>query len=63
VRRVVNPLGLNASEIDALRELQAGMPQPDTADPIWDELVVIGLVDLRELVPQLTPLGERYRTD
>jgi hypothetical protein len=60
---VINPLGLNSAEIDAVRELQAGMPQPRPLDPIWDELVVVGLVDLRDRVPSLTPLGQRYRTD
>jgi hypothetical protein len=59
-----NPLGLNAAELDAIRGLQAGMNRVGADDPIWDELVALGLVDLRKgLLPQLTPLGRRYRTD
>lgn len=58
-----NPLGLNAAEVDAIRELQAGMPQHDAHDPIWDELVAVGLVDLKGPDPLLTLLGKRYRTD
>lgn len=59
-----NPLDLNDAELDALRGLQAGMNRVGSDDPIWDQLEELGLVDLRTgLIPQLTPLGARYRTD
>jgi hypothetical protein len=60
---MVNPLHLNAAEIDAIRELQAGMPQPDPGDPIWDELEAVGLVEVRGAAPELTELGQRYNLD
>jgi hypothetical protein len=59
-----NPLRLNEAELDAIRGLQAGMNRAGADDPIWEELAALGLVDLRTgLVPKLTPLGRRYRTD
>jgi hypothetical protein len=61
---MVNPLHLNDAELDAIRGLQFGMNRVGADDPIWDELEAVGLVDTRTgLIPQLTPLGERYRTD
>jgi hypothetical protein len=60
---MVNPLQLGASELDAIRELQAGMPQPDPDDPIWDELASLGLVEAELGTPTLTPLGARYNID
>jgi hypothetical protein len=61
---VINPLELNEAELDALRGLQIGMNRVGADDPVWEELEVLGLVDTRTaLVPQLTPLGRRYRTD
>ncbi len=59
---MVNPLSLEAGELDAIRELSAGMA-PDPDDPIWSELEAIGLVDASSGVPMLTLLGQRYRTD
>ncbi len=59
-----NPLDLNEAELDALRGLQAGMNRVGADDPIWEQLEDLGLVDMRTgLIPSLTPLGERYRTD
>jgi hypothetical protein len=59
-----NPLDLNEDELDAIRGLQAGLNRVGADDPVWDALEELGLVDLRTgLVPQLTPLGVRYRTD
>ena len=59
-----NPLDLNEDELDAIRGLQAGMNRVGADDPVWDGLEELGLVDVRTgLVPKLTPLGERYRTD
>jgi hypothetical protein len=60
--RMENPLGLEPAELDAIRELRAGMA-PDPGDPIWPELESIGLVDASSGVPVLTMLGRRYRTD
>ena|SRR6476646_10137252 len=61
---VENPLDLNDAELDALRGLQAGMNRVGSDDPIWEQLEELGLVDLRTgLIPRLTPLGRRYRTD
>ena len=59
-----NPLDLNDAELDALRGLQAGMNRVGSDDPIWEQLEELGLVDMRTgLIPTLTPLGARYRTD
>jgi hypothetical protein len=59
-----NPLDLNDEELDAIRGLQLGRNRVGADDPIWDGLEEIGLVDARTgLIPKLTPLGERYRTD
>jgi hypothetical protein len=61
---MANPGGLSEAELDALRGLQAGMNRVGSDDPIWEQLEELGLVDLRTgLIPKLTPLGERYRTD
>jgi hypothetical protein len=60
---MANPLGLNQAELDAIRGLQAGMNRVGADDPVWEELEALGLVDLRGLLPQLTPLGRRYPTD
>jgi hypothetical protein len=57
-----NPLGLEPAELDALRELKAGM-QVDGHDPIWRELEVIGLVEARNGQPRLTMRGRLYRID
>jgi len=59
---MLNPRGLEPAELDAIRELRAGMP-PDPADPIWNELEMIGLVDSASGVPVLTRLGRLYRID
>jgi hypothetical protein len=57
-------LPLNAVERDALRNLQRGWQSIETCDPIWNELVELGLVDLISLgKPQLTLAGSGYRTD
>ncbi len=62
--RMVNPLDLESAELDALRALQAGLDdQPDSIDPVCDELVAFGLVDVTSAKPQLTLLGQRYPTD
>jgi hypothetical protein len=61
---MANPGGLSETELDALRGLQAGMNRVGSDDPIWEQLEQLGLVDLRTgLIPRLTPLGRRYRTD
>jgi hypothetical protein len=61
---MANPGSLSEAELDALRGLQAGMHRVGSEDPIWEQLAELGLVDLRTgLIPKLTPLGERYRTD
>ena len=61
---MVNSLGLSEAKLDALRGLQVGMNRVGSEDPIWEQLEELGLVDLRTgLIPKLTPLGERYRTD
>ena len=61
---MANTGGLSETELDALRGLQAGMNRVGSDDPIWEQLEELGLVDLRTgLVPRLTPLGWRYRTD
>jgi hypothetical protein len=61
---MANPRGLSETELDALRGLQAGMNRVGSDDPIWEQLEELGLVDLRTgLIPRLTPLGRRYRTD
>jgi hypothetical protein len=59
---MVNPLGLDPAELDAIRELTAAMA-PDSNDPIWSELETIGLVDASSGVPVLTLLGRRYPTN
>jgi hypothetical protein len=60
---VVNRLDLNAAELDAIRELQAGMAQPERHDPIWDMLAMVDLVDLASGAPTLTLLDRLYKTD
>jgi hypothetical protein len=59
---MVNPLGLEPAELDALRELQAGM-KADSRDPIWHELEVIGLAETRSAQPRPTMRGRLYRID
>jgi hypothetical protein len=62
---VVNPLGLSAAELDAIRDLQTGVHRIDGDDPIWDGLAEVGLVDKVELAlgrAQLTIRGSAYRT-
>jgi hypothetical protein len=55
---------LKAIERDALRDLQAGRQPIEASDPMWNELVELGLVDLnRAGKPELTPAGSGYRTD
>jgi hypothetical protein len=57
-------LPLNAVERTALRDLQAGRQPIETCDPIWNELVELGLVDLVGTgKPRLTIAGSGYRTD
>jgi hypothetical protein len=62
MHEMVNPLSLEPAELDAIRELKAGMA-PDPGDPIWPDLETIGLIDTTSGVPQLTLLGQSYRTD
>ena len=57
---MINPLGLEPAELDALRELKAGM-KVEPSDPIWHELEVIGLVETRSEKPRLTMRGRLYR--
>ena len=57
---MINPLGLEPAELDALRELKAGM-KVEPSDPIWPELEAIGLVDTRSGKPRLTMRGRLYR--
>ena len=59
---MTNPLGLEPAELDALRELKAGMTV-DPLDPIWHELEVIGLVESRSGKPRLTMRGRLYKVD
>jgi hypothetical protein len=57
-------LPLNAVEGEALRDLQRGRQSIETSDPIWNELVELGLVDLVSTgKPRLTLAGGGYRTD
>ncbi len=60
---MVNRLHLGHAELDAMRELQAGMSQPDPRDPIWDMLAMVKLVELTAAQPRLTLLGRLYRID
>ena len=60
---MANPLSLNAAELDVIRELQAGAHDTAPDDPIWDELVAVGLIDVSAPRPQLTLRGWGYRTD
>lgn len=62
---MVNPLNLGRSQLDALRELQAGAVSsfgPD--DPVWDDLEQLGLVESRETshLRVLTESGRTYAT-
>jgi hypothetical protein len=62
---VTNPLGFSAAEVDAIRDLQAGVYRIDANDPIWDGLVEVGLVDpasLPDKRPELAIRGPGYRT-
>jgi hypothetical protein len=59
---MINPRGLEPAELDALRELKAGMTV-DPADPIWRRLEVIGLVNTSSGKPRLTMRGRLYRID
>jgi hypothetical protein len=63
LRAMVNRLAFNAVELDAVRELQAGVEQPEPDDPTWEELRAVGLVDSAAGRMQLTMLGQLYRTD
>jgi hypothetical protein len=66
----VNPLALNAAELDALRDLKAGTNRLDADDPIWDGLEDLRLVELRYVMrrpggslvrtPALTAYGRSY---
>jgi hypothetical protein len=56
----VNPLALNAAELDALRDLQAGTNHLDADDPIWDALEDLRLVELRYVMRR--PGGSLART-
>lgn len=63
---MTNPLNLSRAELDALRELQAGLASsvgPD--DPLWDALEQFGLVESREKAHKrvLTEPGRTYTTD
>ena len=67
---MANPLALNVAELDAIRRLQSGSLDPAADDPIWDGLLDLGLVELREAagdpgtpaarIPALTPAGHDY---
>lgn len=63
VRSVANMLRLGALELDAIRGLQAGVHDLPVDDPLWLNLVAVGLVKLSSARPQLTRAGWRYRTD
>jgi hypothetical protein len=56
-------LRLGALELDAIRGLQAGVHDLPVDDPLWPNLVAVGLVKLSSARPQLTRAGWRYRTD
>jgi hypothetical protein len=60
-----NPLDLSRSELEALRELQAGVSSLGVDDPVWDGLEQFGLVESREKAHErvLTPAGRAYPTD
>ena len=58
-----NHLHLSPSELEALRNLQAGFYERPLDDPVWEKLVKLGLVALRDPpspAVQLTPAGARY---
>jgi ribosomal protein S19E (S16A) len=61
---MANPLDLSRSELEALRELQAGVSSRGADDPIWDALEQFGLVEWREKAHArvLTPDGRAYLT-
>jgi hypothetical protein len=72
---VVNPDGLSASELAAIRGLQRSVPTPLADDPVWDRLGADGFkfVKLCEKAAgsglpavrchELTSRGYAYRTD
>lgn len=72
---MVNPDGLSAAELAALRGLQRCVPTPLADDPVWDRLGADGfkLVKLCEKAAgsgmpalrtrELTSRGYAYRTD
>ena len=63
---LANPLGLSASELDAIRDLQADVHRIKADDPIWKGLVEVGLADADELAlgrTRLTIRGSGYRTE
>lgn len=61
---MANPLKLSRAELDALRELKAGVKSRGPDDPIWDGLEQLGLVESREKARGrvLTPSGVDYPT-
>jgi hypothetical protein len=63
---MVNSLSLNEAQLDALRGLQHGTNQLAFADPIWAELLDVGLVQARGArvgAWALTLRGRGYRTE
>jgi hypothetical protein len=72
---VVNPDGLSAAELGAIRDLQRRLPAPAASDPVWERLGERGfrLVKLGAAVAgpeashlrsqELTAIGYAYRTD
>jgi hypothetical protein len=62
---MANPLNLSRAELDALRDLLAGVSSLGADDPIWDGLEQFGLVESREKAHDrvLTPAGRTYPRD
>jgi hypothetical protein len=63
---VRNALHLNESELDALRDLQAGSSTLDSTDRAWAALSAAGLLELKGRVFRdwsLTMRGRLYRSD
>ena len=72
---MVNPDGLSAAELAAIRGLQRSVPTPLADDPVWDRLGAGGFMFVKvcEKAPgaglpavrshELTSRGYAYRTD
>jgi hypothetical protein len=59
---MANPLNLSAAELEALRDLKAGVNQLGADNPVWDGLEQFGLIESRETAHDrvITEAGRRY---